>query len=79
MAVANTKQAAYPDQLSLTGLRIGSGTIAVLLARAGAAAVRRPQTATWAFIGSRWLKPRTPRHWRAFDLFRRKTKSSPEP
>jgi hypothetical protein len=30
----------YPDQLSLTGLRLGRGTILVLFARAGAAAGR---------------------------------------
>jgi hypothetical protein len=32
----------YPDQLSLTGLRLGRGTILVLFARAGAAAAVLP-------------------------------------
>jgi hypothetical protein len=40
MAAANTKQAAIPNQPSLTGLRLGSETILVLFARAGAAAGR---------------------------------------
>ena len=40
MAAANTKQAGIPNQPSLTGLRLGSETILVLFARAGAAAGR---------------------------------------
>ena len=36
----------YPDQLSLTGLRLGSGTILVLFARAGAAAAAATATGT---------------------------------